>query len=178
MVIYPIRTERLSISPLAHADLDQFVAYRQDPQVAKFQGWDTSYSKEQALQLLAAQQDVDLPNPGTWLQLALHKTNTQQLVGDLALHRMPEDQTAFELGFTVATLHQGNGYAKEGAAALIDALTSAVTAQKFIAHIDRRNLPAAKLLASLEFVQVLKGSWKGEFKGESVLVDCYEKTTA
>lgn len=177
-MIYPIRTERLSISPLAYADLDEFVAYRQDPQVARFQGWDTSYSKEQALQLLAAQENVDLPNPGNWFQLALHKTQTQQLVGDLALHRMPGEQAAFELGFTLATLHQGNGYAKEGLAALMAALTAGVAANKFIAHTDRRNLPAARLLASLEFVQVLEGSWTEEFKGESVLVDCYEKTAA
>lgn len=177
-MIYPIRTERLSISPLTYADLDQFVAYRQDPQVARFQGWDTSYSKEQALQLLAAQENVDLPNPGTWLQLALHKTDTEQLVGDLALHRMPGEQAAFELGFTLATLHQGNGYAKEGLAALMGALRAGVAANKFIAHIDRRNLPAARLLASLGFVQVCEGSWTEEFKGESVLVDCYEKTAA
>jgi aminoglycoside 6'-N-acetyltransferase len=177
-VIYPIRTQRLSISPLSKADIDQFVAYRQDPQVARFQSWDSTYSKEQALQLIEDQRDVLLPTQGNWMQLALRLSESEELVGDLALHSLLEAPLTFEIGFTLAARYQGIGYGKEATAALMAELVDFVGARKFIAHIDQRNLPAAKLLSSLGFVQVPQKGWSEEFKGERVQVDYYEIVTA
>ncbi len=36
----PISTERLVLRPLREADLEKFLAYRNDPEVARFQSWD------------------------------------------------------------------------------------------------------------------------------------------
>lgn len=177
-MIYPIRTERLSISPLSRADVDQFVAYRQDPLVAKFQSWDTTYSREQALQLIEDQGDLVLPMLGNWMQLALRLGENEVLIGDLALHLRIEKPPTFEIGFTLTTRHQGMGYAKEAAAALMAELINFFGAQKFIAHIDERNLPAATLLRSLGFSHIPEKGWSEEFKGENVRVDYYEIVTA
>ena len=177
-MIYPIRTERLSISPLSRADVDQFVAYRQDPLVAKFQSWDTTYSREQALQLIEDQGNLVLPMLGNWMQLALRLGENEVLIGDVAFYLQIEEPPTFEIGFTLATRHQGMGYAKEAAAALMAELIDCVGAQKFIAHIDERNLPAATLLRSLGFSHIPEKGWSEEFKGENVRVDYYEIVTA
>lgn len=177
-MIYPIRTERLSISPLSRADVDQFVAYRQDPLVAKFQSWGTTYSREQALQLIEDQGDLVLPMLGNWMQLALRLGENEVLIGDVAFYLQIEEPPTFEIGFTLATRHQGMGYAKEAAAALMAELINFVGAPKFIAHIDERNLPAATLLRSLGFSHIPEKGWSEEFKGENVRVDYYEIVTA
>jgi RimJ/RimL family protein N-acetyltransferase len=37
----PQSTEKLILRRFVNLDLEQFLAYRQDPQVARFQGWST-----------------------------------------------------------------------------------------------------------------------------------------
>jgi len=172
---YPLLTQRLSIEPLAMSDLDGFVAYRQNPAVARFQSWDTSYSEEQAVALIDDQTGVELPAQGEWLQLAVQTRESKQLVGDLALHRLAEDESAFELGFTLAPEHQGKGYATEAAAKLLDYLFTQAGAQKVVACTDRRNEPSVRVLLALGFEAVPEKTWNEEFKGETVTVDYFEK---
>lgn len=108
---YPLLTPRLSIEPLALRDVDEFVRYRQDPEIARYQSWDMNYSAQQGLHLVQSQADVVLPAPGNWLQLAIHDRETGELLGDLALHTIDTAELSFEIGFTLATKNQGNGIA-------------------------------------------------------------------
>ena len=173
---YPLLTKRLSIRPLGMEDLDSFVSYRRDPDIARFQGWEPTYNKNQALELLESQAGLELPAAGQWLQLAIHNRVDGALVGDLALHLVSDGETVFELGFTIAREHQGNGFAKEATSALIqDLITRGAT--KFSATTDRRNLASIKVLTSLGFDIKPSKSWTEEFKNEIVTVDYFEKTT-
>ena len=171
---YPLETQRLSIRPLAEADLRSFVEYRSDPEIARYQGWDTPYSETKASELIESQAGIDLPSKGEWLQLAIHLTETGELIGDLALHALDEPQEGYEIGFTVSKAFQGQGYAKEASAALIEHLVREIGARRFIATPDSRNLPSIKLLESLGFVQRPEKSWDEFFKGENVTVDYFE----
>jgi len=42
--VFEIVTERLSLRPFRVDDLAAFVAYRSDPEVARYQSWDSTYS--------------------------------------------------------------------------------------------------------------------------------------
>jgi len=42
--VFEIVTERLSLRPFRVDDLAAFVAYRSDPEVARYQSWDTYQS--------------------------------------------------------------------------------------------------------------------------------------
>jgi RimJ/RimL family protein N-acetyltransferase len=172
-MIYPISTSRLNISPLARADAKQFSDYRSDPEIARYQSWDTPYSEAQALALIESQSGIELPPKGEWLQLAIHLRDSDAHIGDLALHTL-EDDGDFELGYTIAKAFQGQGYAREATAALIDFLIKNHGARRFIATPDSRNLPSIKLLISLGFVQKPEKSWSEFFKGEDVTVDYFE----
>ena len=171
---YPLLTHRLSIEPLSRHDLDDFIAYRQDPEVAKYQGWDISYSQRQALELLESQRNVLLPTTGKWQQLAIHDQLTGKLFGDLALHSLNNEGTAFEIGFTLAQVNQGKGIAREAVGQLIQYLFGEVGAVSIVANCDQRNLSAIKLLLSLGFEQVRTKSWTENFKNELVTVDHFE----
>jgi RimJ/RimL family protein N-acetyltransferase len=174
MSLYPLITARFSIEPLGIGDLSAFVTYRTDPEIARFQSWDTDYSESQALALIQSQAGTSLPEPGDWLQLAVHDSTTGQLLGDLALHQVEDEESVFEIGFTFARQFQGRGFAKEAASALIAHLFQQQNASRVIAATDSRNLPSIKLLLALGFAQNPARGWTEEFKGEFVSVDFFE----
>ena len=171
---YPLLTPRLSIEPLKLSDLGTFVDYRQDANIARFQSWDTAYSAEQAVELIESQAGVMLPDEGQWLQLGIHDRTSGELVGDLALHLVNESQSVFELGFTIASQHQGKGFAREAASRLMSYLFSELGAEKIVAHTDRRNTVSIRLLLSLGFQFHPEKSWTENFKNEIVTVDYFD----
>ena len=173
---YSLLTQRLSIQPLTERDLPAFVNYRQDPEVARFQSWDTSYSANQARELLKSQADVLLPSSGNWLQLAVHDRNTGELLGDLALHSLDTDQSAFEIGFTFATANQRKGFAREAVSRILQYLIDEIGATSIQANCDRRNSSAIKLLTSLGFKNQPEKSWTEHFKNELITMDHFELT--
>jgi aminoglycoside 6'-N-acetyltransferase len=156
-------------------DLETFLAYRQDPEVARYQSWEPSYSREQAADLIQSQAEIEFPQADQWLQLGLHLVSSGKLVGDLALHALDE-KNVFEIGFTIARQHQGFGYAKEAASKLLEYLFREASASKVFATCDRRNQPSINLLRKLGFQQQLEKTWVEEFKGETVTVDYFETT--
>jgi len=172
---YPLITERLSIQPLSMADLETFVEYRQDPEIARYQSWDTSYAHSQAEELIQSQNGVLLPEKADWLQLGIHLGASGELIGDLAIHRLDEERIAFEIGFTLARQFQGHGYAREALLALMDYLLNEVGATKLEASTDRRNMSSIKLLEAVGFQRDLNRTYTEVFKGENVTVDVYSR---
>ena len=171
---YPIKTSRLQIKPLGPLDLEGFVSYRQDPEVARFQSWEPTYSKDDAFELIQSQAGVLIPTPGEWLQLGIHTLGGDELVGDLALHAVPDSKKVFELGFTVSRMHQGKGFAKEAASALMSQMLKKQVAKKFIANTDSRNKPSISVLSALGFKNDPERGWFENFKNEEVFVEYYE----
>jgi len=171
---YPIQTDRLLIEPMGALDAKAFAKYRSDSAIARHQSWVTPYTEAQAMGLIESQAGLVLPPKGEWLQLAIHLAATGELIGDLAIQDLREPGASFEIGFTIATDFQRQGYAKEAASALIEYLIREVGAMRFIATPDSRNLPSIKLLQSLGFTQRPEKSWDEFFKGENVTVDYFE----
>jgi aminoglycoside 6'-N-acetyltransferase len=167
-VIYPILTPLLAIEPLQQRDLAAFVEYRQDPEVARFQSWDTNYSNQQALELIEGQIGIVFPNLDQWLQLAIRLQANDELVGDLAVHNLGEAKV--EIGFTVSRPFQRRGIAREAVAALIDVLEREFGTEEIIATPDSRNTASIKLLESLGFSEKPELSWWEDFKAERVQV--------
>lgn len=170
---YPLLTKRLSIEPLGEQDLAKFVAYRQDPDVARYQGWDVSYSELQALDLVESQQNVTIPSAGKWLQLAIHDRPSGELLGDLALHSLDQEGLTFEIGFTLAQENQGKGFAREALKGLMTFLLDENSAVALVANCDQRNERASKLLLSLGFEKDISKTQTEFFKNEVVSVEHY-----
>ena len=58
-----IVTERLRLRPFQVDDLEASVAYRSDPEVARYQSWDDSYSMTDAQSFLTSQRQLELGQP-------------------------------------------------------------------------------------------------------------------
>ena len=177
-MFFPLQTSRVSIQPLGIADLETFVRYRQDPEIARYQSWDTAFSLDQGLELINSQAGVVFPAPGDWLQLGITEVASGKLIGDLALHAREDEEDTFEIGFTIASEHQAKGFGREAAEKLLEHLFTYAGAKRVVASTDRRNIPSIKLLLSLGFVQLPEKTWTEEFKGEFVTVDFFELSKA
>lgn len=176
LMSFPLLSPRVSIEPLTLRDVAEFVRYRQDPETARFQSWDTSYSSQQGVDLVQSQEGVVLPAPGDWLQLAIHDRETGELLGDLALHTIDAAEPSFEIGFTLATKNIGKGIAREAVRRLLDFLFDELGAISVCASCDSRNSKSITLLRALGFQHRQSKSWTENFKGESIVINCFEVT--
>jgi len=80
-----LTTRRLLLRRFQDSDLEPFLAYRFDPEIARYQGWD-SCSRQEAIDFIREQQSVQPGTPGQWLQLAIELRETGELIGDCGLH--------------------------------------------------------------------------------------------
>lgn len=161
-----ILTERLRLRPFNAGDLPAFVAYRQVPEVARYQSWDTGYSMADAAGFLAAQQGVELGEPGAWVQLAAVERASGELSGDCAVRVVGTPPRTAEVGVTFAPQHQGRGLAQEALAAVMARLFEQHAIHRIYAETDDRNTAVHLLLGRLGFrceARLLESDW---FKGE------------
>jgi RimJ/RimL family protein N-acetyltransferase len=77
-----IMTERLRLRPFRRDDLPAFVAYRRDPEVARYQSWESTYSMADAERFFASQRGVAFGAVGKWLQLAMLDREAGGVCGD------------------------------------------------------------------------------------------------
>jgi RimJ/RimL family protein N-acetyltransferase len=168
-----IVTPRLLLRPFRADDLAAFVAYRRQPDVARYQSWDTSYSMADAEQFLASQQGVELGTPGAWLQLAAVDRQTGTLCGDCAVRIATDQPATAEVGVTFAPAHQGTGLATEALKAVIAELFSAHGLHRVYAQADDRNTAVQRLLDRLGLRCEARLVEADHFKGEWTTLRIY-----
>lgn len=160
----PLRTDRLLIRMMRTSDAPRFAEYRNDPEVARYQLWDLPYSVEEATATLADQDAHDQLIIGSWNQLAVEADGV--VLGDVCTHIDPTGGVA-EIGYTLAPEHQGNGYAREAAAALVDELFDEIGVVRVYGELAPENVASQRVLEAvgLTFEATTKQSfrWRGEW---------------
>ena len=156
-------TDRLVIRPFRPSDIDAFVAYRSDPEVARYQSWE-GYEAAQAELFIAEMATLHPGVPGQWFQFAVTDRSTDELLGDTALCVNAEDPSHAEIGFTFAPAHRRKGYATEAVRATIDYAFDRLGVDVVVAITDARNGPAIALLERLGMTKM--STSHVEFKGE------------
>jgi aminoglycoside 6'-N-acetyltransferase len=144
--------ERVVLRRLGWADLEQFVAYRSDEQVARYQSWDAPYPREEGERLVGQLMTEHPDTAGEWFQfaVALRATGhaTGQLIGDCAAMPRADDPRQCEIGFTLAPEFQGRGYATE-AVRLLAGYLFGRGKHRITASCDARNAASAAVLERL-----------------------------
>jgi RimJ/RimL family protein N-acetyltransferase len=160
-----IVTDRLMLRPFQVGDLTAFVAYRSEPDIARYQGWDSSFSMDDATLFLESQRGITFGQPGEWLQLAIVDRGSGTLYGDCAVHVMTGQPVA-ELGVTLAPASQGKGIATEALTAVISELFDGLGMHRVFGETDDRNAAVHRLFERLGFrceARLVESDW---FKGE------------
>jgi RimJ/RimL family protein N-acetyltransferase len=149
--VVEILTKRLRLRPFQADDLPAFVAYRREPEVARYQGWDTAYSMIDAERFLASQEGVEFGVMGAWVQLAAIDLLSGALCGDCAVHVVADQPATAEVGVTFAPRRQGSGLATEALAAVITKLFDEHELHRVYAEADDRNVAVHRLFERLRF---------------------------
>lgn len=165
-----LESSRLILRPFDTRDIEPFALYRSDPGVARYQTWETPFTREQAARFVAGLQQVEPGRPGEWFQVALELKATCELTGDCAFQVLAEDPRQAEIGFTLAPGFQGQGYGTEAVSHLLGYLFQEFNLHRVRANCDPRNTASARLLKRVgmrhegRFIESywLKGEWVSE----------------
>ncbi|KRU17066.1 hypothetical protein AS142_07220 [Bacillus pumilus] len=91
------------------------------------------------------------PNqPGTWFQYAIALSESNQLIGDCAIHTLDCEPRIVEIGFTLAPKFQGKGYIQEALSSMIEYIFTTLNKHKIIAYTDVRNEKSIRVLERLD----------------------------
>lgn len=169
-----LRTPRLVLRRFRAEDAATFAAYRSDPDVARYQGWDAPFGVDQAVEFIASLAGTHPDTPGEWFQLAIEGpvgTVGAGHIGDAGVFVDGDDPRLARIGFTLAAHAQGHGYASEAVAAVLDYLF-ARGKHRVSADCDARNTRSAALLERVgmrrEAHHLASSWWKGEWTDELV----------
>lgn len=158
----PHSLERLRLRTLRPGDLDAFHAYRNDPVVARYQGWEPM-TRWEASDFLRSQASQISHAPDTWRQLAIADLRSDLLIGDIGVWLSPDCLQA-EFGLSITPVAQGNGYGAECVRGLIEFLFSATAVAEVVASTDVRNLACLAVLAHSDMRHM--DTRRAEYKGE------------
>jgi RimJ/RimL family protein N-acetyltransferase len=144
----PVAAGEVGLRALRVDDLDDFLAYRSDPEVARYQGWQPM-DRDAARDFLREA----APPPwqeGDWAQVGIAHAGDDRLVGDVGLLR--EGPAQVQLGFSLARGAQGRGWARAAVRACIDGLLLPLAMTRLRGITDERNAASLRLLSGLGFV--------------------------
>nr|WP_279308329.1 GNAT family N-acetyltransferase [Nodosilinea sp. FACHB-131] len=167
----PQSTERLVLRRFADLDLDNFLSYRQDYQVARFQSW-SMLPYSEAKSFIKEMQTAVMGIPGEWFQIAIARKQSNLLLGDIGIQIYTENPAVVEIGFTLAREEQGKGYAQEAVQALVCSIFELGYISQIVGITDMRNEPSINLLRRLGMHLVR--SDEVEFKGELCIEQTFE----
>jgi RimJ/RimL family protein N-acetyltransferase len=138
----------LAIAPLAADDIPAFVAYRSDPDVARYQSWSPEYSADDARRLVESQATLEFPEAGEWMQFAI-RSSSGELLGDVAVHVLDDQPDT------------------------IDHLVGERGGHRVILTLDQRNVPMRRVCAALGLRHEGTARDADWFKGEWTTVETW-----
>ena len=163
-------TSRLILRSFQASDIEPFSRYRSDPEVARYQGWEIPFPLDRAARFVGEMIAAAPGVVGEPYQIAIELKSTHELIGDCMFVRLVDDGRQAEIGFTLARSFQGQGYASEAVACLLDYLFHQLDLHRVRANCDPENVSSARLLMRVgmrregHFVEGLwlKGRWVDE----------------
>jgi RimJ/RimL family protein N-acetyltransferase len=164
--IYPIRSERLLLRPLAAADADALVAYRSMPEVCRYVPFEPMDASTVLARIEGSWSLRALDQEGDALILGAERADSGELIGDLMLRWLSAENSSGEIGYVFSPAHEGRGYASEAAHAVLHLAFDGLGLHRVIARVDARNTASARLVTRVGMRQeahLVENEW---FKGE------------
>jgi RimJ/RimL family protein N-acetyltransferase len=144
-------TERLIIRRFQDSDLESFFAYRNDPEVAKYQGWSLPYTRESALAFIDEMKSIQLAASGMRCQVAIELQATGEMIGDIFFVVLQEEVRLARIGYSLARAHWKHGYASEAVGRMLDYMFGELCLHRVAADCDPENIASFRLLERLGF---------------------------
>ncbi|MFA9422605.1 MAG: GNAT family N-acetyltransferase [Sedimentibacter sp.] len=145
-----LETDRLLLRKFREEDAENFYKYRTNPQVVLYQGegW-IDYKFQQAVEFVKEQMNFEPGTQDTWFQIAIELTDNKELIGDCAIHTLPQDINQVEIGITIDPMYQDNGFGTEAVKCLLEYIFNELKKHRVIAILDVRNENCLHLLENI-----------------------------
>ncbi|WP_425039596.1 GNAT family N-acetyltransferase [Primorskyibacter sp. S187A] len=145
------RGTRCLLRRMSVDDAEAFLAYRSDPEVARYQSWPPMDATQAHHFLADVAKAEPLLRPGHWAQIAIADGQSNALLGDMGLF-LSQDTKEAELGITLSRGAQGRGIAHEAVVLARGLIFAQSPAQVIWGIADLRNAPSLTLLARTGFL--------------------------
>jgi RimJ/RimL family protein N-acetyltransferase len=140
----PLVTERLLLRRSALEDAETISAYRSDPEVHRYQGWERT--DPEGVRAEIREMVGRAPGgPGGWVQLSVTERDSGRLVGDVGLSPADGEPGVIKVGYTISPVFQGRGYATEAVGALVDYAFDTLGADVVRAYASVDNVPSVRV---------------------------------
>jgi RimJ/RimL family protein N-acetyltransferase len=166
-----LETKRLIIRPFREDDLDTFLAYRNEPDVARYQGWDIPYTREKAVEFINEMKNKNPTQPRGWYQAAITIKENGEYIGDAAFFIKKDKNRKAYIGCTIMKKHWRKGYGVEATRRLLSHLFNEYAVHRVVAETDVENIASYTALERLGFRREahlieniwFKGGWASEY---------------
>jgi RimJ/RimL family protein N-acetyltransferase len=140
----PLVTERLLLRRSQPEDAEIISAYRSDPDVHRYQGWERT--DPEGVRAEIEEMTRRAPGePGGWVQLSVEDRESGRLVGDVGLSPAEGEPGVIKVGYTMSPTFQGRGYATEAVGALIGYAFDALGVEIVRAYASAENVASIRV---------------------------------
>ncbi|MBE0643847.1 MAG: GNAT family N-acetyltransferase [Bacteroidetes bacterium] len=158
-------TKRTVIRPLETADSAAVFAYRSDPDVVRYQMWRPARERD-VRSFIRDMRGLAPGMPGIWYQFGIILQQNGELIGDCGVHMPLDDPECVELGLTLRSDFQRQGYAQEVLRALIRYSFETLHVHRVIARMHPENKRSLELIKRCHFTPLTSDSSKTELAFE------------
>ena len=140
----PLVTERLLLRRSRAEDAEVISAYRSDPEVHRYQGWERTDPRGVRAEI----EEMIGRAPGEsggWIQLSVEERESGRLVGDIGLNLADGEPGVVKVGYTMSPAFQGRGYATEAVGALIGYAFDKLGAEIVRAYASAENIASIRV---------------------------------
>jgi RimJ/RimL family protein N-acetyltransferase len=163
-----LETDRTQLRPFTQDDFEALLSYQSRPDVTRFLYWEARSSQEVQAALEKKIACRAIRSEGDVLALAVERSDTARVIGDVILQLTSEEHRTAELGYVIHPAHHGNGYATEACRPLLGLAFEDLGLHRVVAGLDARNVASARVLEKLgmrreaHFVEneSVKGEWQ------------------
>jgi RimJ/RimL family protein N-acetyltransferase len=164
-----IDSPRLTLRPVASADLADLLAINGDPQVTQFLPYATWQSLDDGAAWLARMEA--LAATGTGQQFVVVRRSDAVVIGTALLFKHDAASQRVELGYVLGRSHWGQGLMREALQALCGHAFGALALRRIEAEVNPLNLASCQLLSRLGFT--LEGTLRQRWVAKGVAYDTH-----
>jgi [ribosomal protein S5]-alanine N-acetyltransferase len=157
------RTARLTIEPLREAHARELHPVLADPRIYLYAPDNLQPTVDSLTHRYALlERGAPAGEPDVWLNWALRRTDTGECIGTLQATVTPNSHAY--IGYTLAPLAWGRGFATEACVWLLAQLARRFMLTEILATVDVRNLASLRVLERIGFLRI--GTEPAELHGE------------
>ncbi|WP_445479829.1 GNAT family N-acetyltransferase [Lysinibacillus irui] len=145
-----INTERLQLRKMVKADAKRLLAIWSDPDVTKYMNITHFTHEEQALEMIELLDQ--LADQQKALRFTISEKASNHIIGSCGFNMFDFDHAITEIGYDLAKVHWGKGYATEAITALIDYAFTHLAMNTIVAKVEAANINSIKVLKKLNFI--------------------------